>query len=121
MANEITMSGHLLYAKGNSSIELKTNQLQVDVSGTNFVHHRQSIGTSEEALVLGEVTTLGFMIVINRDATNFVELRPATGGVDLIKLKAGEMAMFRWADGVSAPYALADTGACEIEYILLEN
>ncbi len=34
----------------------------------------QSIGTTEESLVLGDVTSIGWVVIRNLDATNFVRI-----------------------------------------------
>lgn len=76
----------------------------------------QAIGTSWEAVTIhADITTPGFVVVHNLDATNFVELDvEATGANPVVKLKAGEWAMFRLA--TTTLYAQADTAACDIEY-----
>ena len=43
----------------------------------------------------------------------------ATGGTKCVKLLAGEVAMFRFGSGVTAPYIIADTAACQVEYIII--
>lgn len=119
MADELTISASLAFLKGSFTVDLSVSGLQFTVSGTKFVHNIQAIGTSEEAIQLGDVGTPGFALFINRDATNFVEIRPGTGDADMIKLKPGEPAMFRFTS--AAPYAIADTGACNVEYVIIEN
>ena len=81
-----------------------------------FIGCKQNIGTSEEAITLGEVTSPGWAFFINRDETNFIELRVATGGAKFAKLKPGEFAFLRLGSGAQAPYAIADTAACQLEY-----
>jgi len=120
MANELTLSITVSYAKGNvASISRALSSLGITVSGDVFLHHVQAIGTSEEALILGGVTvTGGFAWMKNLDDTNFIEIRSATGsGNDILKLKAGEACVFRWGSDVSAPYAIANTAECDLEYI----
>lgn len=119
MANEITASVSLKFSKGGKTASVSKQGIQLTMSGTDYTRHTQTIGTSEEALVLGDVGTLGLMVVTNLDATNFVSIRPATGGTNTIKIKAGETQMFRLA--TAAPFAIADTGAVEIEVLLLED
>lgn len=119
MADELTLTASFAYSKSSTSLSLVVNGLQVDVSGTAALHARQTVGTSEEALNLGDVTAVGYLIVVNRDDTNFVEIRPGTGVADLIKIGAGEVALFRLATTATAPYVIADTASCQIEYILL--
>ena len=124
MANELTLSIKAVYAKSGAEVtfpDVAKQSIGVTVTGTRFIQMRQSVGTSEEALELGDIATGGFCIMINRDATNFVEVRPGTGATDLIRLKAGEPAMFRISADATAPYVIADTAAVEIEYFLLQN
>jgi len=116
----LTLSMSFSYTKGGTSHSLSLTNQEIDVSGTNSIHHRQTIGTSEEALQLGEVTAGGYMIIVNRDATNFVEIRPNTAVADLCKLKAGEGTILRLAAD-AVPYAIADTANCEVEYIIVED
>lgn len=88
------------------------------ISAGQYIRQKQSIGTSEEAIVLGEITTPGWAMFINRDSTNFIELRVATGGAKFAKLKAGEFALLRLGSGAQVPYAIADTAACVLEYLI---
>lgn len=119
MANEITVSGSLEFSKGSNSAKLEFGGLSIDVSGTNYNEATQTVGTSEEALNLGDVNAAGLLIIQNQDATNYVELRPASGEADLVKLKAGEWAIFRLAS--STPYAIANTASCVVKYLLIED
>lgn len=73
------------------------------------------------AIPKGGIGTLGWAIVKNNDATNFVELMTAVSGTVFAKLKPGEVAMFRFPGTVTAPAALANTGAVKIEYLFLED
>lgn len=119
MADELTVSAKLNFTKGGVSVALGKTGLQVDVAGDEFTHLIQTIGTTEESLNLGDVSSPGFCILVNLDSTNFVELRPGSAKDDMIKLKPGEVAMFRLA--TSTPYAIADTGACRVQFIVFED
>jgi len=124
MANELEIQGSIFFAKGNTArTGLKTAVIKVDVSGDGHIIASQNVGTSEEALILGDVSTsaLGLCMIVNKDATNFVEIRPGTTVADLIKIKAGEFALFRFADLVTAPFAIADTAAVEVDIYLFED
>lgn len=120
MANEIFVSAFLAANKGSTKVALPLS-LNVTLTGTKMLHNRQSIGTTEEALEMGEISAGGWCLMVNRDATNYVQVRPGTGGTATIKMKAGEPALFRLDSGATAPYLIANTAACEVEYILLEN
>lgn len=122
MANELTITGSILdniisVATGLSSVNVSTSAFP-----PRFTHIKQTIGTSEEALQLGELSgaTLGYAVFINRDATNFVELRVSTGSTKFVKVKPGEVSMFRFGSGVTAPFAIADTAAVSLEFKIWE-
>lgn len=119
MANELTLTAVLRFLKNSISKELEVENLSLDVSGDNAIHNSQTVGTSEEALVLGDAGAGGYLIAVNRDSTNFVELRPGSGIADLVKIGPGEVAMFRLAADAT-PYAIADTASCLLEYLIVE-
>lgn len=120
MANEITVGCSLAYSDAElTDISLAFSELTGSISTKKFTWIKQNIGTSEEALILGEVSSLGWFIGINRDSTNFVELRVSTGSTKFAKMKPLMPCLFYFGSGVTAPYAIADTATCQIEYILL--
>lgn len=125
MANELTITLKAVLNRSNSSQvtfpDADKQEISVTVTGTKFIMNQQSIGTSEEAIALGEVTTGGYFFAVNRDATNFISLRSGTGATNFAKLKPGECCGFRISSSASAPYAIADTGACLLEYFLLSD
>jgi len=120
MANEIGLSVIFKANKDSSSVLERITDLLIDMAGTHVTHLRQEVGTSEEALVLGDAGVGGWLLAINRDATNFIGIRSGTGATDLVKLLAGEFSLFRVHGDATAPFVIADTLACELEYWLLE-
>ena len=116
MANEITLKYSFSFTKNGQTLDATSGlqTLQVNVTGDNALQHIQSIGTSEEAITLGDITVGGYCFFKNLDATNFIEIRQGTGASDLIQLKAGEFAIFRISPDATAPYAIADTAACDL-------
>lgn len=122
MANEITVNASLAYEDSEDADELfSLTDLLASVASKKYIKHKQNIGTSEEAITLGEVTTPGWAIFINRDETNFINLKVATGGAIFAKLKPGEIALLRLGSGAQAPYAIADTAACQLEFFLINT
>lgn len=120
MADEITIVAKLTVAKGNLSSLARgaANGITPDMAGTPVIHNTQQIGTSEEAIVMGDVSTPGWAWFKNLDDTNYVEIRPATGVADLLRLNPGEECVFRFAADATAPFAIANTGAVYIEYVI---
>lgn len=127
MANEISIVAGLKVVKNTITNELSYPPdaisgvdavLARDFAGTKRSEIIQNVGTSEEALKLGDVTSPGYCLMKNLDDTNFVSVRPASGAADLIKLEAGDVALFRLQ--ATAPFVIADTAACDVQVMLLE-
>jgi len=121
-ANELSVTARLLFSKAGEP-ELSVGQVEftVTVTGTNYIRHVQNIGLSEEALTLGDMTPGGWCYFENLDATNFVEIRGATGETDLVKMKAGEFSLLRMSADASAPYVIADTATVDLLVACFEN
>lgn len=123
MADEIAIDCSLRFFKSsymNSPIGRALKNLLIDQSGENFVHQNASVATSATAMPLGSITTPGWCLCINLDDENYIELRAGSGGADVIRINAGEFALFRWAADAT-PYGIANTAAVIVEWILLEN
>lgn len=115
MANELTVTAKLNFSKGGAKVTRAITDL-IDVAGDAFSHEIQSIPTSNTALTEGAaVGTPGYYLIINLDATNYVEIGLTNSYA--IKLLAGEVCLFR-ADG--AIYAKANTAAVLVEFVLIE-
>lgn len=119
MANELTISGSMSFSKGGVTTSKSYTGKTVTVSGTKYTKIVQTIGTSEEALDLGDVGTPGYCIIENLDATNFVSIRRATGEGNFLKILGGK-AVGPLMLAATAPYAIADTANVAIELTLVE-
>ena len=111
----------LIFEKQGRHFSFSQAAQRIAVAGLDVVHKTQNIGTSEEALDMGDVTTPGWLFLRNLDNTNYVSMRPATGVVDCLEWKAGEAFMCRLARGATAPFMIANTAAVEVEYLLIED
>ena len=119
MADEIAVIAGLSFEKGGKSASIAAIRQTIDMTGGDYVHRNQTIGTSEEALDIGDIGTPGWCGFTNLDGTNFISLRAGSGLANMIKVLPGETVVFRLA--TSTPYAIADTGACDSEYLILET
>lgn len=124
MANEFTFAASITYEDSEGTeitIALPAN-VQKSITTKKFIHAKQAIGTSEEAIQLGEVSgaTLGYFIFLNLDTSNYLEIRSGTGASnDILRLDSTYgFAVGRWGSDVTAPYAIANTAACQMEYII---
>lgn len=119
MANELSLSGlTIAFSKtAMPTVNFTAATITPTVSGTQIMDNIQSVGTSEQAVLLGDVATGGYWFVQNMDPTNFVSIRQATGGTNFIKLLAGEWAIFRVSASSAAPYVIADTATCNVRFL----
>ena len=118
MASELTVTAAFNYVKNNVSVN-RSHSITVDVTGDAFTYQIQEIGTVEEIVEQGaDVGTPGYILMRNLDATNYIEIGSTTGVYD-IKLQAGEVAIYR--HNSATIYAKANTGACLLEYFLIEE
>lgn len=122
MAAELSISGLLItFAKTNvPSKNIRADSFTPSVAGTQIMDNVQSVGTIEEAILLGDVAPGGYWFVQNMDPINFVQLRQATGAAAFCKLLAGEWACFRASVDMTAPFAIADTGACNVRFMMFD-
>jgi hypothetical protein len=119
MASELVLSGlTVAFTKANvPSVSVSPASISITVTGNQIMDNVQAVGTSEEAILLGDVAAGGVWFVQNMDATNFVELRSGAGATDFIKLLAGEWALFRTSADASAPFAIADTASVNVRFL----
>jgi hypothetical protein len=120
MAQEINFHASLTVSKGGLTVGASATK-SVDMAGTDFEGTIQSIGTTTEAITFGDVTTPGYLFLLNTDPTNFVQIgltSPVSAGNAIAKLLPGEFCFIPTRQ--STIYALADTGAVELQKVLTE-
>jgi hypothetical protein len=118
MANELTISATVKWVESGVTVNRSVGGLRIDTAGLKHYDAVQEIGTSEEAITLGEAGAGGYVFLENMSATNYIEIRPATGVADLIKLLPGDVALFRLT-GDSVPYAIANTAPCNMRVTII--
>jgi hypothetical protein len=121
MANEITLNVRLDYASGSIRDGIiGADALSVDLATQVLLHNTQIVGTSEEALLLGDVTAGHWLIAVNRSASGTISIRAATGETNLVDLDPGEPACFRLAAAATAPFVIASVEAT-LEYLVFTD
>lgn len=120
MANEISVTMALVHRKGGTMGGMDLGTFQVSMTGGSHLHHRQVVATSEEALNLGDAGAGGWCLLKNHGPTNYVVVKAASGADPLIRIPAGEAALFRLDSDAVAPFIQADTDVCEVECYIIE-
>lgn len=120
MAGTISQSIGVTVNNGDISSQF---QKTVSITQTNQGHASgcQTIGTTEEAIVVTDITTSGVAYFLNIDAANFVQLGVVVSATfyPLVRLLAGEVASFRLDTGATI-YAKADTAECQLVFEINE-
>ncbi len=120
MSREVTVNMTLAYSDAAGTADsLQLANASYSVTSQVIAHIKAVAPTTAAALTLGGVTSLGWILIINRDPTNFVTLLTATGGTVFAKLWPGQGALFFFGSGVTAPFIKADTATCPVDYLLL--
>lgn len=121
MADEIRLQAALSWAKSGKGNSADSGELSVAMTGTKGLRTQQTVGTLEEALLLGEVPAANAHYWIkNLDATNPVDLKPAAGGTVTTRIGAGRVALGQFGPSVSAPFVVAITASVEIDIELIQ-
>ena len=122
MSREFTINGSLAYEDSEGTeLSLQVVDLIASITTKSYSQFKKNIGTAEEALPLAEVANPGWCVLINRDETNFVNIRVSTGGAIFAKLKPGEFCLLRLGSGAAVPYAIADTDECQVEGLIFDT
>jgi hypothetical protein len=117
MANELTLTITASWTKNGVPFS-KSFSSQFTTTGSNPVSSIDNVGTSDGTLPLGGITTPGFLIGKNKDATNYL-LLGGDGTNYFDKLKAGEFMAKRWNG--AAIHRKANVAACDFEYLLIPD
>jgi len=121
MADEIKLSVQLSLTKGSLKDNFNPGQISLDQTNQGLLSTVVSVGTSEEDLSVGDISTLGILVLQNL-GTNFVEYGPKSGGsmVAYGKIEPGEVAVLRLKPGITHRW-VADTAAVKVLVKLLED
>lgn len=121
MANEITVGLSMNVSNGYFVDQFQPGTIQITQAAIGGHSPIVIVGTSEEDLGTGDISTLGLCALRNLDTTNYVTYGPKSAGsmVALGRIKAGEVAFFRFEPGITLRW-IANTSSVKIQVKLLE-
>lgn len=113
MPNRINITGAVEFRPEGRPL-VKTGELEMDFQPDTKAYAQgiQTVGTVEETLNVGDVSSVGLIVVINRDDTNYVQI--GLTGSYTIKLKPEQFCVLPPA--ASTLYAIANTASVDVEY-----
>lgn len=120
MANEVTKNTNIQVSKSSAGIQIfRSFADQADMAGNHFNWKIQTVGTSAEAVDIGDIGTVGQVVAFNQDGTNYVELSTASDGTGpLARIPAGKHVSFYASTNTF--YAKAHTASCLVEFLIVE-
>jgi len=120
MANEVTVKTSLSVRNGSLVFTYDSGTLQFDQAAVGGpTPGYVTVGTSEESIAFGELSTVGWVVLKNLSTANYVRWGFATtvyGG----RLEPGEVAQFRLNPGTTL-YLIANTAACKCLVYAVED
>ena len=121
MANEISVTVRFDITNGNYSPgSINVSGATYDQTAVGCAEGVQEIGTTEESLSTGDLTTYGWLYMRNLDDTNYVQWGFSTG-VYGGRMEAGETAGPFRTEPAATMYLKANTAACDVQYRWLED
>lgn len=114
MALEVTSSFTLAFDDGTESDALSLAAVTRTATTPKYLRHMQTVGITEEALLLGECTAPLEVGIKNLDPTNFVYVKSGTGGLRIAKIFPGKGMMVPLGPDMQVPYVIADTNPVKI-------
>jgi len=125
MASEITISMTIACINGDYNYRRSLSGEQFDQAAQGASSGIQEIGFGgHEAIEVADLGTEGWLFMRNLDDTNFVDfgIEVAAAFEPVGRMEPGEPAMFRLSKDAGATlFAQADTAACNVEYMILED
>lgn len=122
MANEITFISGLSAIKSNLNLATPTESLRATMTGDRADRRTQAVGTTYEAIAVGDISSAGWARFKNLDGTNYVEigLEVAAAFYGFVKLLPGETSGPMRLSTLSI-FGRANTAGVNLEVMLIEN
>ncbi len=127
MSSTVTVTALLSFLDPDSGVtpadQLGITQASFGGAEHKYTKNLMTVPTTSGgiAIPLGAVTSPGDSIFINRDPTNFIILYDAVSGTKIAQLDPGKCALIPFDPSITAPAAEADTGSCQMGYMIIER
>ncbi len=121
MSGEMVVGFGLRYSKSGATFSVPNRQSSIDITSQLMTSLVQNIGTSHEALTLGDLSTsIGPGYLLNTDATNIVQIGAVVSAsfVMMFEIPPGMFAFIPRVNGATVWYAKALVAACNLQFVL---
>jgi len=122
MADELSVTILATITNGNFKDRVDHGVQTFDQTAIGAASNVVSVGTGEEDVAIGDISTLGWCFVRNLDATNYVTYGPKSSGamVALGRIEAGEIHALRLEPGITIRWK-ANTATCLVDLRIFED
>jgi hypothetical protein len=122
MANEITAVMSLKAVNGSYQVTSPNIRIQDDQAVIGEYSAVVDVGTTAEAVPVGDVASEGWWLITNLDGTNYVDYGPDSAGtmIPLGRLEAGHSHLLKLKPGIDVKWQ-ANTAACKVKMLLLDR
>ena len=122
MADELALTILATITNGNFKDRLAHGAQKFDQAAVGAASNVVSVGTSEEDVATGDLSTLGWCFMRNLDTTNYVTYGPKSSGamVAMGRIEAGEVHAMRLEPGITLRW-LANTATCKVDLRIFED
>jgi hypothetical protein len=118
MANELTINlSSITYVKDVYNDVISPGTLQISVTGKHAIHDDVALSTTDLSLAKGNISTIGFFYLKNKDVTNNILV--GTDGTNFPFILLPGIAMFGYVNG-AALHAKSAAGSPLLEYYMVE-
>lgn len=120
MSNKATLNLQMQYTPSGGVQTTLAKQFDVAPTGSQQITGVESLATSSTALNAGSLSGAGALMIINLDATNFVQIDSAST-FDKFPQKIGPGEARVLGPQTTTLFGKADTAACLVQYLWINS
>jgi hypothetical protein len=121
MADEISLTVQFNYANGSAKVLVNPGAIKRDQAAVGLWAPIVTVAATEEDLLPVDISTLGYIVLLNLDPTNFVTYGAKDTTMKALgRLEAGDIAVLRLEPGITLRW-IADTAPVQVQVWLFED
>jgi hypothetical protein len=121
MSNEIRATGNLQITKDGFTITGNNTQT-ISMTGSQYIGNIQSIGTSYEQIVIGDLSDVRYLYIFNQSSASIdVSQYNNTTSASFARLQADDVLMLPPSSSITAYYVKATEANADIQVVAVEQ
>lgn len=120
MSRELTLNLNLAYSDAAGLADsLGVVDSIFSVTTPKMVKSKLTALITETAVPLSGIASPQYLVLVNLDSVNFVNVKTGTGGTIFAKLLPGYALLVPLGSGALAPYVIADTASVDLAVMIV--